>query len=157
MKAAVQREVCTCRARAPESSSKGPATNGYGPRTCRGGARARDARLLPALRGGLAALADEAPALVIAALPRDDSPSAARYVAEREGETAWTMHLTDDDEYDYSSGEKVQLPEQIGNQINQREHVGAQLQPSAFDPNARAWDEDNAELPANFKAPSLDE
>jgi len=35
----------------------------------------------------------ERPMLVVAALPRADSPSAERYVAERKGETAWTMDL----------------------------------------------------------------
>ena len=40
---------------------------------------------------GVQARSEEAPALVIATLPRADSPSAGRYVAERRGETAWTM------------------------------------------------------------------
>ena len=47
------------------------------------------------------------------------------------------------------------LPDELANQIGQREHVSAQAQPTVFDPNARAWDEDT--LPANYKAPSLDE
>ena len=52
--------------------------------------------------------------------------------------------------------EKIALPDQLANQIGQREHVGAQakMPAVAFDPNARAWDES---LPANFKSPNLDE
>ena len=41
-------------------------------------------------------------------------------------------------------------------QISSREHVGAQVDgPATFDPNARAWDQED--LPANYRAPSLDE
>jgi len=100
---------------------------------------------------------DESPILVIATLPRDDSPSAARYVAERRGETAWTMDLSEEV---MASSAKIELPDQVGAQIASREHVGAQVaSPSAFDPNARAWDQVGIEddLPANFKSPSLDE
>ena len=43
------------------------------------------------------------PTVVVAALPRADSPSAKRYVAEREGETAWTMHLSEKDAYGVES------------------------------------------------------
>ena len=101
---------------------------------------------------GVQSRTEGSPTLVIAALPRADSPSAARYVAEREGETAWTMHLTEED---YASVEKVSLPTQVGAQIDAREHVSGQVQP-AFDPTtARAWDQDD--LPANYRAPSLDE
>jgi len=102
---------------------------------------------------GVQTRSEEAPILVIATLPRDDSPSAKRYVAEREGETAWTMHLSDEA---YSSSEKIDLPSQVGAQISSREHVGAQVDgPATFDPNARAWDQED--LPANYRAPSLDE
>mgnify|MGYP006092377669 CR=1 FL=1 len=93
---------------------------------------------------------DDDPKLVIAVLPRADSPSADRYVAEREGETAWTMHLSD---AELTGTDKIALPNELANQIGQREHVSAQAA-SVFDPNARAWDED---LPANYIAPSLDE
>ena len=94
---------------------------------------------------------EDDPAVVVAVLPRADSPSAARYVAERQGETAWTMDLSDEE----STGVgKIALPDELTNQIGQREHVSAQAQPTVFDPNARAWDED---LPANFRPPSLDE
>ena len=87
--------------------------------------------------------------LVVAALPRADSPSAERYVREREGETAWTFHLGDDED------SRTSLPEQLAAQITQRDHVDlSQRPPLVFDPSARAWDE---QLPANFKEPSLDE
>ena len=101
------------------------------------------------------------PASAAAALPRADSPSADRYIREREGETAWTMQLS---EADYSrSVEKIDLPDEVAKRISAREHVGTQVSTAgaaagaagaAFDPNARAWDQ---ELPANFKSPSLDE
>ena len=42
---------------------------------------------------GVQSRTPERPMLVVAALPRADSPSAERYVAERKGETAWTMDL----------------------------------------------------------------
>ena len=65
------------------------------------------------------------------------------------------MHLSEEE----SKGvEKINLPDQLANQIGQREHVSAQLngqytgQAPSFDPNARAWDED---IP-RFE-PSLDE
>ena len=90
------------------------------------------------------------PTVVVAALPRADSPSAKRYVAEREGETAWTMHLSEKDAYGV---EKLELPPELARRIAQREHVGTQV---AFDPNARKGDEDY-ELPSNYRAPSLDE
>lgn len=105
----------------------------------------------------------ENPVIVVAALPRADSPSAERYVREREGETAWTMHLTDE-----LGVEKVDLPEQLAAQIERREHVALQAgmttnereaaaeaasRRASLDPNARAWDQ---ELPANFRAPDLD-
>ena len=107
--------------------------------------------------------------LVIAALPRADSPSAARYVREREGETAWTMHLSEEESI---SAQKPQLPSQLEAQISQREHVSAQVEAQEvaaqvvagggeegvpivkFDPSARRDDEDT--LPSNYKEPSLD-
>jgi len=92
-----------------------------------------------------------APTLVIAALPRADSPSAARYVQEREGETAWTM----------DPGEPAEnLPDTIVTQLEQRVHVSHQ-----FDPNARSADQDLAaaippgdEVPLSdkYQEPSLD-
>ena len=93
----------------------------------------------------------DSPILVIAALPRADSPSAARYVAEREGETAWTMNLG---EGGLRSVERVELPDALALQIDQREHAGAQVEAPTYDPNSRAWDED---LPANFRGPNMDE
>jgi len=106
---------------------------------------------------GVQARTEESPIVVIAALPRIDSPSAERYVREREGETAWTMHVLDED-----SAETPQLPSQLAAQITQREHVSAQVDSVdkgkenvvRFDPSAREWDEDT--LPSNFKEPSLD-
>ena len=68
------------------------------------------------------------------------------------------MHIDEAGEADYTG--PTLLPEEVGKRIGQREHVGVQVQGKAsnkFDPNARAWDEDNADLPANYKAPSLDE
>eukprot|EP00966_Prymnesium_polylepis_P305605 7062169-Prymnesium_polylepis.1 len=41
-------------------------------------------------RSGVQERTDDSPALVVAALPRADSPSANQYVAERRGQTAWT-------------------------------------------------------------------
>jgi len=100
---------------------------------------------------GVQARTGEDAVVVIAALPREDSPSADRYVREREGETAWTMHLDDDDL-------TVDLPSQLTNQITQREHVSSQVSLQrpvvTLDPNARDWDE---ELPAGYKAPALDQ
>ena len=102
---------------------------------------------------GVQSRTEDNPVVVVAALPRADSPSANRYVAEREGETAWTMQLSEEESIGV---EKIALPDQLANQIGQREHVGAQakMPAVAFDPNARAWDES---LPANFKSPNLDE
>ena len=95
---------------------------------------------------------------MIASLPRADSPSADRYVREREGETAWTMHLRDGLEAGAGPSPTVL------SQITEREHVSHQYggrvpgEAKPFDPNARAWDEDlGAELPANFRMPNLDE
>lgn len=94
---------------------------------------------------GVQTRTDEQPALVVAALPRADSISAARYVQEREGETAWTMDLGDDD---------LVVPDQVANQLTQRDHVSLQYK---FDPNARADQEDGPEpLPANYVPPRLD-
>ena len=101
----------------------------------------------------------EARRLVIAALPREDSPTAARYVREREGETAWTMHIKEGDLM-------PELPAQVRAQMEQKEHT-----PFTFDPNARSADRcsidqplpvlDHAvtldELPAGYVPPQLDE
>jgi len=88
---------------------------------------------------------EDQPTLVVATLPRSDSPSAERYVLEREGETAWTMHLTD--------GGIEYLPEEITAQVEQGEHVY-----HTFNPNARAWDEElSDEPPPEYKPPSLEE
>ena len=46
--------------------------------------------LLDQHRAGVQHRTQERPALVVAALPRADSPSADRYVAEREGPSAWS-------------------------------------------------------------------
>ena len=95
---------------------------------------------------GVQARDNENPILVVAALPRADSPSAARYVAEREGETAWTMHLAD-------GGEDMYVPLEITAQLEQRDHVA-----HVFDPNARAWDAENSDVPPpEYKPPSLQE
>merc|ERR1712060_54331 len=42
-------------------------------------------------RSGVQERTADSPVLVVAALPRADSPSAKQYVDEREGQTAWTM------------------------------------------------------------------
>merc|ERR1712216_1031469 len=68
------------------------------------------------------------PVLVVAALPRADSPSGDRYVAEREGQTAWTMNV--------SAGGEVPLPEGILAQLRSSEHVSHQFDPAT----ARARD-----------------
>ena len=118
---------------------------------------------------GVQTRTEEAPALIIATLPRADSPSAARYVKEREGATAWTMHLNDAER---SFGAEIDLPNEITAQIGQRAHVD-----HTYDPGARAWDQETpaqaqaaqaaadaavgadapGELPPNFRGPSLDE
>ena len=91
----------------------------------------------------------ERPMLVLAALPRADSPSAERYVAEREGETAWTMDLGDDAQLTIPRAARPQ-----------------RMPPPAmpFDPKARSEDEDTAvpiasdvALPSNYLPPRLDE
>lgn len=109
---------------------------------------------------GVQSRTESSPMLVIASLPREDSPSASRYAAERRGETAWTMELSDEDR---RSAEKAALPEQVGAQIASREHVSAQANAApwgTFDPYARADDQVGIEqdlLPPNFKSPNLDE
>ena len=111
--------------------------------------------LLQQHKAGVQARTNEQKQLVIASLPRADSPSAERYLAEREGETAWTMHLSEEESIGV---DRIELPDALAKQIGQREHVGAQAERKpmkAFDPNARAWDQDD--LPVNYRAPSLDE
>ena len=111
--------------------------------TCACGSRQYD-DLLQQHTPGVQTRTEERPVVVIAALPREDSPSAARYVAEREGETAWTMHLDADE---------LVLPMQVQQQLTQRDNVNLQ-----FDPKARADDQDGPEpLPANYVPPRLDE
>ena len=90
----------------------------------------------------------ERPILVVAALPRADSPSAERYVAERKGETAWTMDLGDDAQLTIPRGVRPQsTPPPM----------------KAFDPNARREEEDTAvpigseaQLPSNYIPAPLD-
>ena len=65
------------------------------------------------------------PVLVVAALPRADSPFAHQYVAEREGQTAWTR-----------DGGSVGLPAAVLTQLRSSEHVCHQFNPST----ARARD-----------------
>ena len=91
------------------------------------------------------------PELTIASLPRADSPSAERYVAEREGETAWTMHVKEGG----SKWDRGAIPDQVSAQIGQRQHLDLQFDPT----KAREWDIDTGtDLPATpFKGPSLDE
>ena len=104
--------------------------------------------------------------------------AARRYVLEREGETAWTMHLTDGGQYEYLPEEiTAQVPRAtptraalthalslLGSirslcgpaplpclQVERGEHVG-----HTFNPNARAWDMDSSdEPPPEYKPPSL--
>ena len=74
------------------------------------------------------------PELTIASLPRADSPSAERYVAEREGETAWTMHVKEGG----SKWDRGAIPDQVSAQIGQRQHLDLQFDPT----KAREWDID---------------
>ena len=74
---------------------------------------------------------EDSPIVVVAALPRADSPSADRYVAERQGETAWTMELDDD-----------ALPEEVVAQLQSSDHVSHTFNPAT----ARARDMCAAEL-----------
>lgn len=94
--------------------------------------------LLQQHRPGVQTRTAERPMLVVAALPRADSRSAARYVAERRGETAWTMDIDD---------EALGAPAPR----ERRAHM-------PFDPNARREDEDTElpPLPANYVPPRLD-
>lgn len=82
---------------------------------------------------GVQARSDDSPTLVIAALPRSDSPSAAAYVAEREGATAWTMFAGDDG--DAEGDDSCELPTEVTAQIKKGWDSFR-----AFDPNARARD-----------------
>lgn len=106
--------------------------------------------------------------LVVAALPRADSPSAARYVREREGETAWTMALEEEGEgASRSPSKKAAVPSEVATQITERTHTdrtSPMTSPShgVEEPDARAWDEPDVPenevlLPGNYKAPRLDE
>ena len=82
--------------------------------------------LLDQHRSGVLERTEQCPVLTVAALPRADSPSAARYVKEREGQTAWTMHLQEG---------LLTLPGEILAQVEVGEHVDYQ-----FNPNARMED-----------------
>lgn len=79
---------------------------------------------------GVQSRTSDSPVCVIAALPRSDSPSAAAYVAEREGATAWTMYAQED-----SDDDECELPTEVTEQIEQGWHSIR-----AFDPNARTRD-----------------
>ena len=89
---------------------------------------------------GVQSRTPERPMLVVAALPRADSPSAERYVAERKGETAWTMDLGDD----------VQLTIPRGGPSSR-----APPPMRKFDPNARR-DEEDTPVPTNYIPAPLD-
>ena len=78
--------------------------------------------LLDQHRSGVLERTEQCPVLTVAALPRADSPSAERYVKEREGQTAWTMQGTI-------------VPSEILAQVEVGEHVDYQ-----FNPNARMED-----------------
>ena len=82
--------------------------------------------LLDQHRSGVLERTEQCPVLTVAALPRADSPSAERYVKEREGQTAWTMHLQEG---------LLTLPGEILAQVEVGEHVDYQ-----FNPNARMED-----------------
>jgi len=82
---------------------------------------------------GVQVRSDDSPAIVIAALPRSDSPSAAAYVAEREGATAWTMLAHEDG--DGADDDTCELPTEVTEQIKRGWDSFR-----AFDPNARARD-----------------
>ena len=82
--------------------------------------------LLDQHRSGVLERTEKRPVLTVAVLPRADSPSAERYVKEREGQTAWTMHLQE--------GTQT-MPDEILAQVLVGEHVDYQ-----FNPNARIED-----------------
>ncbi len=105
--------------------------------------------LLDQHEAGVLERSEEKPALVIAVLPRADSPSADRYVRERDGETAWTMHRKEGGKRPKQASD---VPAQVAAQISDREHIS-----HSFDPNARAWDEDNNAPTPNYRGPRLDE
>ena len=95
---------------------------------------------------GVQTRTDERPELVVATLPRADSPSAERYAAERDGETAWTMRLDDD-------APRPELPLEIKAQLEERTHTNRHT----FDPDARFDESAMVSLPPNYRPPSLDE
>ena len=70
---------------------------------------------------------EEQPVLTLAALPRADSPSAQRYVAEREGQTAWTRDC---------HGDAPPLTEEALVQLRSSDHVSHTFNPAT----ARARD-----------------
>ncbi len=95
---------------------------------------------------GVQTRTDERPELVVATLPRADSPSAERYAAERDGETAWTMRSDDD-------APRPELPLEIKAQLEERTHTNRHT----FDPDARFDESAMVSLPPNYRPPSLDE
>ena len=92
---------------------------------------------------GVQSRTPERPMLVVAALPRADSPSAERYVAERKGETAWTMDLGDD--------VQLTIPRGGPSSMHPREPPPMRK----FDPNARR-DEEDTPVPTNYIPAPLD-
>ena len=70
---------------------------------------------------------EQCPVLTVAALPRADSPSAQRYVAERAGQTAWTRDC---------DGDAPPLPEEALEQLRASDRVSHTFNPAT----ARARD-----------------
>ena len=70
---------------------------------------------------------EQCPVLTVAALPRADSPSAQRYVAEREGQTAWSRDC---------DGDAPPLPEEALEQLRASDRVSHTFNPAT----ARARD-----------------
>ena len=97
-------------------------------------------------RSGVQERTAESPALVVAALPRADSPSAARYAAEREGQTAWTMG-------DGGGADAAALPEEVLAQLRSSEHVSHQFNPAT----ARRGDLGATELENTAQNRTIDE
>ena len=94
--------------------------------------------LLEQHRSGVLERTDACPELTVAALPRADSLSAQRYVAERHGQTAWTRD---------AEGDAPPLPEETLAQLRSLDRGSAGSRQCMFNPaTARARDLCSTEL-----------
>ena len=98
--------------------------------------------LLEQHASGVLERSEEQPVLTVAALPRADSPSAQRYVAEREGQTAWTRDC---------HGDAPPLPEAALEQLRSSDHVSHAFNPAT----ARARDLCTNELEGRAKSRAI--